>query len=68
MKAVLAHVADGQLTLEEPIASHVHGRALVLLPEPEEQDRLAWLKASEERLMEVWDNEQDDVYNELLTA
>jgi len=29
----------------------------------EQQD---WLKASEQALMRVWDNPQDDVYNELL--
>ena len=29
-------------------------------------ERAAWLAQSERRLREVWDNEADDVYNELL--
>jgi len=32
----------------------------------EEDERQDWLKASEQGLMKVWDNPQDDVYNELL--
>ncbi len=30
-------------------------------------ERAAWLTQSERRLREVWDNDADDVYNELLT-
>lgn len=30
-------------------------------------ERKAWLKASAESLKKVWDNEADDVFNELLT-
>ena len=29
-------------------------------------EREAWLKLSEESLAKVWDNDADDVYNELL--
>ena len=29
-------------------------------------DREAWLKLSEESLNKVWDNDADDVFNELL--
>ena len=33
---------------------------------PEDENRRAWLHASEQGLMTVWDNPEDDVYNELL--
>ena len=33
---------------------------------PDDEDRRAWLHASEQGLMTVWDNPEDDVYNELL--
>ncbi len=38
------------------------------LPDAAEQqiERAAWLAQSERRLREVWDNDADDVYNELL--
>jgi hypothetical protein len=29
-------------------------------------ERAAWLAQSERRLREVWDNDDDDVFNELL--
>jgi hypothetical protein len=31
----------------------------------DEQEREMWLKASEEALKKAWDNEEDDVYNDL---
>jgi carbonic anhydrase len=33
---------------------------------PDQDERRDWLQASEQGLMKVWDNPQDDVYNELL--
>jgi hypothetical protein len=33
---------------------------------PDDEERNAWLKASEQSLMATWDNPEDDVYNELL--
>ncbi|MCX6935951.1 MAG: plasmid stability protein [Verrucomicrobia bacterium] len=32
----------------------------------EPKERQVWLDASEQSLMRVWDNPEDDVYNELL--
>ena len=29
-------------------------------------DRIAWLKASDDSLLKAWDNDADDVFNELL--
>ena len=48
-------------SLSLPEKSHV--RVTIETGDPE---REAWLKLSEEALMKVWDNDADDVYNELL--
>jgi hypothetical protein len=32
----------------------------------EMEERVAWLKASEQALMRIWDNPGDEVYEELL--
>ena len=40
-------------------------RVVGLVPASQSENK-AWLTASEQNLMKVWDNEQDDVYNELL--
>ena len=49
----------GQVTLEEGT------KVLVTLSETYDQE--FWLAASEESLREIWDNEEDDIYAELLT-
>ena len=55
---------NGKLVLPRPLPlpekSHVR---VTIESDPE---REAWLKLSEESLMKVWDNEADDVFNELL--
>ena len=33
---------------------------------PDDDERRAWLQASQQSLMAAWDNQEDDVYNELL--
>jgi len=35
-------------------------------PEDADGERVEWLAESKRRLLEVWDNDQDDVFNELL--
>ena len=49
---------DGKLVLPHPLS----------LPETIESDleREEWLKLSEEALAKAWDNDADDVFNELL--
>lgn len=55
---------DGKLLLSKPLSlpdkSHVR---VTIESDPE---REAWLKLSEESLRKVWDNDADDVFNELL--
>lgn len=66
--AIEAIYEDGFLRLLQPLAlpERTHVRVSVELL-PNDPDRAAWLAESERRLLEVWDNDADDVYNELLT-
>ena len=56
---------NGKLILPRPLPlpekSHVR-----LTIESGDTEREAWLKLSEESLTKVWDNADDDVFNELL--
>ena len=56
---------QGKLVLPRPLSlpEKSHVRVTIETADPE---REAWLKLSEEALMKVWDNDADDVYNELL--
>ena len=55
---------NGKLVLSHPLSlpekSHVR---VTVESDPE---REAWLKVSEESLKRVWENDADDVFNELL--
>ena len=66
--AVEAIYEDGVLRPFQPLAlpEHTHVR-LSVETLPADPERAAWLAQSERRLREVWDNEADDVFNELLT-
>ncbi len=37
-----------------------------IIPSPAQENR-AWIESSKQVLMKVWDNSEDDVYNELLS-
>lgn len=58
---------DGVLRPLQPLAlpehTHVHVSVETL---PEDVERAAWLAQSERRLRQVWENDADDVFNELL--
>lgn len=57
----------GQLRLLQHLALPEHTRVLVRVETPlEDAERQAWLTAGEQALTRVWDNDADDVYNELL--
>lgn len=66
--AVEAIYEGGLLRLLQPLSlpEHTHVR-LSVETLPDDSERAAWLAQSERRLREVWDNEADDVFNELLT-
>jgi predicted DNA-binding antitoxin AbrB/MazE fold protein len=54
---------NGVLKLTAPLALPEHTR--VQLTIETNSERQAWLKASEDSLSKTWDNDADDVFNEL---
>jgi predicted DNA-binding antitoxin AbrB/MazE fold protein len=55
---------DGKLVLPRPLSLPEKSHVRVTIESDSERE--AWLKLSEESLKKVWDNEADDVYNDLL--
>ena len=54
----------GKLLLPEPLSLPEKSRVPVTIESDPERE--AWLKLSEEALAKTWNNEADDVFNELL--
>jgi predicted DNA-binding antitoxin AbrB/MazE fold protein len=58
----------GHLRLLAPLPLPEHTRVRVSIETADDGiDREAWLKHSQQTLATLWDNDADDVYNELLT-
>ena len=55
---------DGKLILQQPLPLPEKTRVLVTVET--DPERGAWLRVSEEALLQAWDNSDDDVFNELL--
>jgi predicted DNA-binding antitoxin AbrB/MazE fold protein len=55
---------NGKLVLPRPLALPENSHVRVTIEA--ETEREAWLKLSEASLTKVWDNDADDVFNELL--
>ena len=55
---------NGKLVLQQPLPlpEHAHVRVTV----DSDLEREGWLKLSEESLKNVWDNDADDIFNELI--
>jgi hypothetical protein len=55
---------DGRLVLQQPLPlpEHTHVRVTI----DSDSERAAWLNLSEASLNKVWDNDPDDVFNDLL--
>lgn len=64
LETVWAVVHNGKIETIEAVDVPEGTRALVTLLVEDEND--FWLAASSESLNEIWDNEEDDVYAELL--
>ena len=66
--AIEAVYEKGLLRPLEPLELAENARVLVSIEavESEDVERAAWLAQSQQRLMEVCDNDADDVFNELL--
>ena len=56
---------DGKLVLLRPLS--LPEKSPVRVTIESDAEREAWLKLSEESLAKAWDNDADDVYNELST-
>ena len=55
---------DGKLVLQQPLPLPEHARVRITINS--DLERAAWLKLSEESLVRVWDNDADDIFNDLL--
>ena len=55
---------NGKIVLPRPLSLPEKSRVRVTIES--DREREAWLKLSEESLTRVWDNDADDVFNELL--
>jgi thymidine kinase len=64
LETVWAVVQDGKIETLNEVDAPDGTRALVTLFVEDEAD--FWQAASSESLKEIWDNEEDDVYAELL--
>ena len=54
----------GKLLLPQPLALPEKSRVRVTIES--DMERESWLNLSEEALLKTWDNDADDVFNELL--
>ena len=57
---------NGKLVLPRPLSLPERSHVRVTI-ESGDTEREAWLQLSEKALTKVWDNEADDVFNELLS-
>ncbi|MCK6556465.1 antitoxin family protein [Candidatus Binatia bacterium] len=57
---------NGKLVLPTPLSLPERSHVRVTI-ESGDTEREAWLQLSEKVLTKVWDNEADDVFNELLS-
>jgi hypothetical protein len=65
LETIEAVIKNGQIVLTEPKELAEGSRALVTILDADENE--FWLSASEDSLDRIWNNEEDDVYAELLT-
>ena len=64
LSTVRAVVRDGKIELLEPVQLPDGVRVLITILSEDEQT--FWQDASESALDQIWDNDQDDVYAQLL--
>lgn len=64
-KTVRAIVKNGQVELLENIQLSEGTKVLVTLIDEENREQF-WVDASQKALDKVWDNEEDNIYEELL--
>lgn len=57
---------NGLLRPLSPLSLPEHTRVRVSVEDLQDEDRAEWMAESQRRLTTVWDNDGDDVFNELL--
>jgi len=65
MKTIVDAIYEsGKLVLQQPLPlpEHAHVRVTV----ESDLERASWLRLSEDALMKTWDNDADDIFNELI--
>ena len=65
LQTVWAVIHDGKIEPPEGIV-FPEGAKVIVTWSPEEEEPLFWLSASETSLAGLWDNDEDDIYAELL--
>ena len=68
MPVLMGHLADGKVVLDDPAPPRLSGPVQVLIPDSavRESESENWTALSQRAFDRVWDNPEDDVYNELL--
>ena len=66
LNTIHAVVRDGKIELLEPVS--LPDGAHVLVTVLHDDDQVFWQQTSESALKRIWDNTEDDIYAELLTA
>ena len=65
LESARAIMRDGRIELLEPLPLR-DGTAVMVTVLTDEDERQFWLQVSDRALAEVWQNNEDDVYAELL--
>jgi hypothetical protein len=65
LQTVWAVIHDGKIEPLEEVVFPEGAKVIVTLL-PEDDDSLFWLSASQTSLAEVWENDEDNIYAELL--
>jgi len=65
LKTVWAVISHGKIEPLEPVSLSEGTKVLVTLL-PDEDERGFWLAVSESALAKIWDNNEDNIYAELL--
>ncbi len=66
LSAVWGVIRDGKIEALEPMKMPEGSRVLITVLEDSDEEVQLWQRLSEESLKAVWDNQEDDVYAELL--
>ena len=66
LKTVRGIVREGKIDLLEPVNLPESSQVLVTILPQQDEEQLFWFNASIPSLQQIWDNPEDEVYNELI--